>query len=156
METTAASAPSLKYKSFSYRTNLDWEEKRRGLLSSEGKPPVTVSSPPEFRGEPGLWTPEDLFVASVEICTMTTFLAFAQRLKIGIASYSSRAEGVLEFSDGAYRFTKIFLRPVIIVESSDAVRQAGQALQDAHHGCLIANSIRAEIVLEPDIRQRAA
>jgi organic hydroperoxide reductase OsmC/OhrA len=155
METTATqAAPKLKYKIFSYKTQIAWEEKRRGVLASDGKSGFTVSSPPEFRGEPGFWTPEDLFVAAVDACTMTTFIAFAERLNIGIASYSSRAEGVLEFVDGGYRFTRIILRPVILVDSADAVERAAQALRDAHDGCLIAKSIRAEVLLEPDIGVR--
>jgi len=35
-------------------------------FSSSGKPSFRVASPPEFRGEEHVWTPEDLFVAHVE------------------------------------------------------------------------------------------
>ncbi|MBI3191832.1 MAG: OsmC family protein, partial [Pedosphaera parvula] len=52
-----------------------------------------VASPPEFKGEAGVWTPEDLFVAAVNVCTMTTFAAFAQRLNLPVLSYRCEAEG---------------------------------------------------------------
>jgi len=152
METTIAPpVPKLKHKSFSYKTELTWEDKKRGVLTSHDKPIVVVSSPPEFKGEPGMWTPEDLLVAAVESCTMTTFMAFAQRLQLGIFSYDSHAEGILEFADGGYRFTKIILRPTVRVESADVVEQVRQTLRDAHKNCLISNSIRAEVILEPSI-----
>jgi organic hydroperoxide reductase OsmC/OhrA len=143
--------PKIKHKSFMYQTTLSWIEKRQGNVASAGKPTLRVSSPPEFKGDPGMWTPEDLFVAAVETCTMTTFLAFAQRLSLPFVSYSSSAEGTLEFVEGGYQFTEITLRPVIEVASALAVEQVKQTLEDAHESCLISNSIKAEVILEPTI-----
>ena len=144
--------PKIKHKTFTYRTHLSWNEKRQGDVASEGKPSVRVSSPPEFKGEAGMWTPEDLFVAAVETCTMTTFLAFAQRLNLPFESYSSSAEGTLQFVDGGYQFTKVVLRPVVRVASATAVEQVRQTLENAHKSCLISNSIKADVVLEPTIK----
>lgn len=76
--------PKKTFKIFHYNTQLRWSGERRGDLSSEGKPGLEIAAPPEFKGHPGLWTPEDLFVAAVEICTMTTFLAFASHKKLGL------------------------------------------------------------------------
>ena len=152
MEQTVATAPPrVKHKTFTYRTSLAWVEKRQGEIASDGKPPVRVSSPPEFKGEPGMWTPEDLFVAAVDACTMTTFLAFAQRLNLPFVSYTSNAEGTLEFAQSGYQFTTIILRPTITVTSADAVEQVKRTLEDAHKSCLVSNSIKATVILEPSI-----
>ena len=61
-------------KQFTYKTYLRWKEERKGTLSSSGKSDIEVATPPEFRGHPGIWTPEELFIGSVNICIMTTFL----------------------------------------------------------------------------------
>ncbi len=143
--------PKVTHKSFLYKTQLAWLENRSGTLSGEQKPSMRVSSPPEFKGEAGVWSPEELFVGAVDTCTMTTFLAFAKRLQIPLVSYSSVAEGVLEFSDGGYKFTKVILRPTILVSSPEAVEQARSTFHDAHGSCLITNSIHAEVVVEPSI-----
>ena len=148
---TQAPRPGIKYKTFTFHTQLDWIIDKTGILGSTGKPGFHVSSPPEFKGEAGVWSPEDLFVASVDACTMTTFATFAQRLKLPIHSYTSKAEGILEFVDGGYRFTKIILKPKVIVESFADIKQSRKVLHDAHTKCLIANSIRAEVVVEPEI-----
>jgi organic hydroperoxide reductase OsmC/OhrA len=155
-QSTTVSAPKSRYKSFAYRTGVQWADNRAGWLRAEGKPEFRVSSPPEFKVEAGVWTPEDLFVAAVEICTMTTFIAFAQRLNLPLVSYQSQAEGLLEFVEGSYRFTKVVLRPTIVVAEQTALEQAKKALHDAHHSCLIANSIRAEVVVEPVIKSGKA
>jgi len=146
-----SSQAKIKHKSFGFSTQVVWIEDKAGSLHSEGKPTLRVASPPEFKGEAGVWTPEDLFVAAVEACTMTTFLAFASRLKIPMVSYGSRSEGTLEFVDGGYSFTKIVVRPKIVVSSSDAVELTKKTLEDAHHSCLISNSISSEVTVVPEI-----
>ena len=85
-----------RYRSFTYKTSTSWTEGKSGLLASDGKPTMKISSPPEFRGESGHWTPEDMFVGAVEVCHMVTFLTFAAKKQLPIVSYRSHANGVLE------------------------------------------------------------
>ena len=67
-----------KYKSFRYTNNLTWEKARRGNTSAPGKPQMEIGSPPEFKGEPGVWCPEELLVAALNGCLMLTFISLAQ------------------------------------------------------------------------------
>jgi organic hydroperoxide reductase OsmC/OhrA len=151
LETKAPVPPKVRHKSFTYRTSADWTSGRSGVLGATGKPALAVSSPPEFKGEAGRWTPEDLFVASIDLCTMTTFVSFAQRLNLPLLGYRSEAEGLLEFLDGGYRFTRVVLRPTITLAEPAAVEPAAKAMRDAHEACLIGRSVRAEVVVEPRI-----
>lgn len=141
-----------KYKSFSYQTQTTWLENRAGKLQSGEKVEFRVASPPEFKGEAGVWTPEDLLVAAVETCTMTTFLALASRKLLPLISYSSRADGRLEYKDDGYQFTKIIIHPEIVVQNNAAIADAEKIIHDAHDNCLIARSIKAEVTIEPVIR----
>ncbi|NUN68574.1 MAG: OsmC family protein [Bacteroidetes bacterium] len=143
--------PIKKYKSFTYHTNVAWTSDRQGTLRADGKPQLEVSSPPEFKGIPGVWTPEDLFVAAVEICQMSTFLSFGARKELPLRSYVSAAEGTLEFVDGNYRFTSITIRPVITVGSGWTKEQVDGLVHTAHDHCLIGNSITATVTVEPTI-----
>jgi organic hydroperoxide reductase OsmC/OhrA len=134
-----------------YKTALEWQQAQQGNLSSDGKPMLNVSSPPEFKGIPGLWTPEDMFVASAEICTMSTFLSFGGRKNIPLVSYKSSAEGILEFVDGKYRFTKIRIVPEITVRKDWTREQVEEIVRDAHDNCLIVNSMSVLVEIEPTI-----
>ena len=120
-------------------------------MRSDGKPTLTISSPPEFKGERGVWTPEDLFVGSVEICHMTTFLSFAAQKKIGIVSYRSHANGVLEYIDGDYRFTRIVIFPTITVGKDVVETDVHALLREAEKHCLVANSIASIVEVNPTI-----
>src|SRR5204863_6522056 len=52
-----------------YDTEVGWMGARRGYLRSSADLPVLeLASPPEFQGHEHTWTPEHLFVASVNSC----------------------------------------------------------------------------------------
>ena len=111
-----------------------------------------VSSPPEFKGEPGLWTPEDLFVSAINSCLLMTFLAYAQREELKLAAFDCPAEGLLEYSEGKYRITEVVLKPNLTVNSEEDVLLARDVLERAHRDCFISNSVRTTVKVAPQIR----
>ena len=142
--------------SYLYLLDLDWTGRRSGELKVEGAPPVAFSAPPEFSGDPGLWTPEHLLVAATASCLMTTFLAIAERSHLKVHSYRCRAFGRLEKVPGeGYRFTEISLAPEISIGAED-VEKALLVLEKAEKNCFISNSLRATVKLEPHITPAAA
>jgi organic hydroperoxide reductase OsmC/OhrA len=142
---------SVKRKSFRYETSTEWIGRRRGRINTPGKPEVVVASPPEFRGEEGYWTPEHLFVAAVETCTMTTFISLAERRGIVFDRYSSEAEGLLEFDGTGLRFTKIVIRVEVIVPEQQDTEAVLAVLDETHDSCLIGRSMLTEVVLQPQV-----
>ncbi len=82
---------------------------------------------------------------------MSTFLSFGGRKGIPLKSYKSSAQGLLENIDGKYRFTKIVVKPEIVVENSWTKEQVEEIVHIAHDNCLIGNSMTAEVVVEPII-----
>lgn len=147
METTT----NVKHRSFTYSTDVVRLGERAGVLSSKGKQDFRVASPPEFKGEAGVWTPEDLFVAAVDSCTMMTFLSLALRHSVPVLDYESHATGILEFMDGKYRFSKVILSPRIVIERVEDVDRVKLLVDEAHASCFVANSIRSEVRIEPTI-----
>lgn len=140
-----------KSKVYRYQTAVQWTEQRKGIMSCPGKPEVQVATPPEFKGHEGIWSPEDLFVASVNICLMTTFLAVAERAGLAFSAYESTAEGRLELVEGKFQFTAITLRPTITLKSGADAGKAKELIEKAEANCLISNSMKATVILEPVI-----
>jgi len=135
-----------------YETNLEWETGRQGVLSAPGLDEITVATPPEFKGGvAGLWSPEHLFVAAANVCLMTTFLAIAENSKLDYASYKSSGKGKLEKVDGVVSITEIELSPEIIVKEEKDIERASRIIEKAEHHCLISNSMRTKIILNPVI-----
>lgn len=144
------------YKTFRYRTDLVWKSGRNAVISAAGKPSLEVSSPTEFKGDPGFWTPEDMFVASINMCTLMTFVAFAQHKGLEFLSYDCAAEGLLENVEGKYRFTEVVLRPRVALMSQADIERAQEILASAHRNCLITNSITTAVKIQPDFQILAA
>ncbi len=141
----------VRSKVYTYRTAVKWTEQKKGIISCEGKPEIQVATPPEFKGHEGIWSPEDLFVASVNVCVMSTFLAFADRAGLAFASYQSEAEGRLELVEGKLQVTVITLRPRITLQAGGDSAKAKELIEKAEANCLISHSIKTRVSLEATI-----
>ena len=142
----------VRSKVYTYHTAIKWTEQRKGVISCAGKPDIQVATPPELKGHEGIWSPENVFVASANICLMTTFLAVAERAGLAFNSYESVAEGRLELVDGKFQFTAITLKPTISLAASSDAAKAKELIEKAESNCLISNSMKAKVSLEATIR----
>jgi organic hydroperoxide reductase OsmC/OhrA len=143
-----------KSRKFIYRTTVSWTEEKKGVLCSSGKPTIEVSTPPEFKGHEGMWTPEELFVASVNICIKTTFLHYAQRDNFEFLSYESGAEGVLERVENRFMFSEIKIKPKIVVTLASQIEKAKELIELSEKNCLITNSIKSKVEVISEISAR--
>jgi len=135
-----------------YTTNLKWSGTREGVLSSAGLPEIQVATPPQFPGGiEGLWSPEHMFVAAAEICLMTTFLAIAANSKLEFVSYSSEAHGTLENTENGYEFTKIVVRPHVVIQDETKVARALRILEKAEEHCLVSKSMKTPVELDAQV-----
>lgn len=138
-------------KKFIYKTTVTWREEKKGFLCSFGKETIGIATPPEFKGHEGIWTPEDLFVASVNSCIMTTFLYYAQRKGLEFISYESEAKGVLERVEGKFMFSEIRVMPKVAVTLSNQIEKAKELIKLAEKNCLISNSILSKVTIYSEI-----
>lgn len=139
-----------KYPTYQFRNVIVWKSDRRGMLSAEQHPSLEVGSPPEFKGTPDVWCPEDLLIGALNTCLMLTFLSLAQSKRVEVLGYEANAEGTVEHSDGKFRVTRIKVQPRVRLKSgadTDAAREAMKRTKDV---CLITNSILATVDLLPE------
>ena len=143
-------------KSEIYEASVTWTGGHRGRLSLGNGPEMGFSAPPASHGEAGVLTPEDAFVGAVNACVMLMFIWGMERHKLDLASYECRAEGTkLIELDRTEIFSRVVLRPRIGLraagEDPAAVeRRARRALDSARKYSLIANSIKSELIIEPE------
>ena len=138
------------YKSFHYKAKTTWNSGRRGTLAAAGKPDVVVGSPPEFKGDPSFWAPEELLVASVNTCMMLTFLTLAQAKGLTPETYESDAEGLLEHVEGKYQMTKVAVRPRVSLKNQLELERARAIMDGVEAQCFISNSIKSNVMLTAD------
>ena len=139
------------YKSFRYRNQAVWQSPGRVLIQASAHPDLPSGAPPEFRGHPDVWGPEELLVASVNACLATTFQALAGARKLVFTAYESAAEGLLENVEGKYQMTAVEVRALITLKSPDDAGAAQEVLAKVKENCFISNSIKAKVTYAPEI-----
>ena len=140
-----------------YHTTVKWTGEHWGHLAMGNGPEMKFSAPPDAQGHEGVYTPEDGFVAAANTCVMLMFIWATERFKLKLQSYECRAEGTkLIELDRTETFTRLVLRPVIRISAGaekPAVveARARKALAAAQKYSLVANSVKSDIVIEPEI-----
>jgi organic hydroperoxide reductase OsmC/OhrA len=140
-----------------YHTTVQWKGEHWGHLTMGNGPEMAFSAPPDAHGHEGVFTPEDAFVAAANTCVMMMFLWACERFKIKLLSYECRTDGTkLVELDRTEIFTKLHFRPMIRVsaagEKPEAIEsRVRRAMQSAQKYSLVANSVKSEIVIEPEI-----
>src|SRR5258705_928058 len=121
-------------KSYSCRAAAHWTNHKRGIVDGETIPrTINFAAPPEFGGEPGLWTPEPLLLAAVSTCYVATLRAVAEASKLEFEGIEVPIEGKIEKLDGGFKFTRITLRPVVTIHQEQDRERIGRLLEKAEH-----------------------
>jgi organic hydroperoxide reductase OsmC/OhrA len=144
-------------KTATYHTTVRWTGEHWGHLELGNGPEMKFSAPPDAQGHVGVLTPEDAFVAAANTCVMLMFIWAAERFQLNLLSYECRTEGTkLIELDRTEIFAKLRFRPVIRVARGDERKEVieariRRAVQAAQKYSLVANSVKSEIIVEPEI-----
>jgi organic hydroperoxide reductase OsmC/OhrA len=140
-------------KTFQYTVSLERNRGREGRVVAGDRPEIQTAPPADFpAGDDSRWSPEHLFLGSLETCTMLSFLAHAEHNGVPVRGYSSEIEGTVmrRSEDGRYAFVLIRHRPRVVVPAGQ--RDAARAIVGkAERDCFISASTNAEIQVDWDI-----
>lgn len=147
----------------SHSATISWQDdgnfpsgrySRAHELRFDGGAVVRGSSSPQVVplpfSDPAGVDPEEALVASVSACHMLWFLSLAQEKGLHVMRYTDDAEGKMERVDrGRMAITRIVLRPRIeFFGAAPDSAQLDELHHEAHERCFIANSLKADIVVE--------
>ncbi|MFY0713670.1 OsmC family protein [Seonamhaeicola sp. NFXS20] len=137
-----------------YQVNVNWNKNRNGILTSNNlNEKITIATPPEFpKGEANIWSPEHYFVAAINGCLMTTFLAVAENFKLDFIDFESDAVGKLEMIDRKFVMSEVILNPVVTISNESQKALAIKVLEKSEKACLITNSVKSKIKMNITIK----
>ncbi len=130
-----------------YETTVNWKEGKTGETRCEGKPAITVATPPEFGGPENIWTPEDLLTSAVATCIMTSALFFFGRAKIQLRSYQSTATATMEKTPDGLAITRIVIEASVELEDLAQAEAARKAMELAEKSCPLSISLKCPVEL---------
>jgi len=141
-------------KEVSHKIIVTWDDEKKAFLCSFGKKMIEIAASQESKKHEGMWTPEELFIASIKGFLKDAFVDYTKRNNFEFLSYESKAEGVMETVEGKVAFSEIKLRPTITVSSNGQIEKAKELIRLAEKDCFISNFITAKITVCPEIRVR--
>lgn len=142
-------------KAHRFPVSIQWQEGRLTRAAAPGKPDLEVATPPEFKdGIAGVWSPEDLLVASTAACYAVTLLAVAEGKRLTLLDLQVEGTGHVEQrKDGRYGFVVIELVAKVAVEP-EQVERAEKAARYAKDACLVGLALDTPVHLEVLVEAR--
>jgi organic hydroperoxide reductase OsmC/OhrA len=136
-------------------TGLGWESYDRS--HSATAPPAEQEvqlTTGESKGDPAVLNPEQLLVMAASSCQMLSFLHVAAKARLDVVEYEDAATGLMPDDAKPLRITEITLRPRIVIEGQADEERVRNLVHIAHDHCFIANSLKSEMSIEPEIELR--
>ena len=133
-------------------TGLGWESYDRVHLATA--PPAEQEirlTTGEAHGDPAVLNPEQLVVMAASSCQMLFFLHLASKARLDVVTYEDEASGVMPEDEEPLRITAITLRPRIVLTGEAEEERVRKLVSLAHDHCYIANSLNADMTIEPII-----
>lgn len=142
-----------------YRSQLSWSgstgvgydayDRTHQVVVPPAEGELMLTSDPAFRGRAELRNPEQLLLAAASSCQLLSFLAIAARSRIDVLAYEDEAEAIMPVDEKPTRITRITLHPRIVVGPGVDLARVRRIVDKAHGECYIANTLNAEVVVEP-------
>jgi len=120
-------------------------------LRADRLPVLSTAPPAEFGGPGDRWSPETLLVGAVADCFILTFRAVARASRLPWTSLQCRVAGTLDRVERVTQFTRVDIHARLSVPAHADPELARRSLEKAESGCLISNSLKADVHLDPEI-----
>lgn len=129
----------------SYKVNANAVKDGRYKVSAENLHEIETAPPENFGGPGNIWSPEDLFVATVANCFLMTFKAVSTLSKLDWLSLDVDAEGILDKVDSKMQFTEVVLNTTLKIQEGGNSERAIRIMEKAEQNCLVTNSIKTKV-----------
>ena len=136
----------------SYHVSAWWTSGKAGITRSEQVPTVIhFTAPVSFGGEPGRWTPEELMLAALASCFVSTFQALSSYSKLAYADLEVSVGADLEKTSSGFQFTRIVIKPRLTLTDSESQALGEKVLKKSEALCLVSRAISTPKTFVPEI-----
>jgi organic hydroperoxide reductase OsmC/OhrA len=136
-------------------TGLGWDNYDRShAATAPGAAQEVRLTTGESKGDPALLNPEQLVLMAASSCQMLWFLHLAAKARIDVVEYDDAATALMPTDREPVRITQIALRPRIVVAAEASEPRVRKLAETAHLHCFVANSLNAEMTLQPTVEVR--
>lgn len=135
-------------RTYTYESTIRQAKDEVAVVVFDGMGTFAFGPPPEFGGRREALNPEQLFVAAVNGCLLTTLSYFLQRSRIELRSYQAEAQGQVEKGSDGFRFVGVEVRATAIVKDAQAAEKMSELAALAEKYCLVSRSVSCPVHYE--------
>jgi len=136
----------MKHKRMYIFKNVIYQEgSKSAKIIFSGPGELEIGPATEFDGKPETLNPEEIFVAAINSCIMTTFFYFVRKSNIEVLSYYSDAQGQVEKQKDGFRFTNVVVRAEVTLAQQQLAEKVRQLGDLAEKYCLVSRSVSCSV-----------
>jgi organic hydroperoxide reductase OsmC/OhrA len=137
-------------------TGLGWEryDRTHEVTAPPARQELRVTTG-ESRGDPSILNPEQLLLSAASSCQALWFLHLAAKARLDVVEYVDAATALMPDDVEPVRITEITLRPRIVLAAVASEERVRKLVHTAHEHCFVANTLNAEMTIEPEIEVSA-
>lgn len=140
-------------RTHTYRATAWWVAGQTGIAKSVSSPDaIHFTTPPQFGGMEGRWSPEDLLLSAIASCFTTTFQAIAEYSKFDYLDMEVEVDGTVAKTNAGYCFTGIVVRPKLKISELTDQTRALELLNKAKTLCLISRALEVYQEFQPRVQ----
>jgi organic hydroperoxide reductase OsmC/OhrA len=133
---------------------VEWDGETGGVIQCNSCSELRLDMPVEFDGQGKGPCPDQLFLASISGCLLTTFLHFARRLGVDVRSINIRSNAELSMGEEGYRIRMVSSR-ILFAAAPEATELAERCARLSKEYCHITRSLEASFPVNVEIEARA-
>ena len=136
-----------------YEMQSNWIREKIVTIEVSGKPTLEIATPLDFWPESpnGLYSPEDLFLASAVSCFGVSIHGVSKRFHAEFSDFDVTARANLAKGEYGWEFEKISISVKIYVTDKSQVNKMEKVADRAHRYCVVANSMKCPVVVDSEI-----
>lgn len=132
-------------RTYTYVNTIETWAAKEARVIFNGPGEFALGPPPEFGGRPESLNPEELFVASINGCLMTTFFHFLQRSGVELRSYQAEAEGRVQKGADGFQFVGVEVQATATVNDPGLAEKVSDTARLAEKYCLVSRSVSCPV-----------
>jgi organic hydroperoxide reductase OsmC/OhrA len=141
-------------KSYLFKNTIIKEGNETAKTVFSGPGELKVGPAPEFEGSAETLNPEEMFVAAINNCLMTTFFYFVRKSNVEVLSYYSDAQGWVEKQADGFRFTNVEIRAKVTLQYQDLVERVREFGNLAEKYCLVSRSVACPVYYQLQVKTK--
>lgn len=130
-----------------FNVEVKWDGETGGLVNVGGRR-LLIEIPKEFGGKGGNFCPDELLMASIGGCLLTTLIWLAKRLKVKLSDVEVQVKGIVEGGLSGYEVSRVEASISVTIKRGEDKARVERLVKLAEEYCHITRALSQGVRLQ--------